>query len=129
MKMRSNSLPTAIIAAALCLSTPWALSESVLAESVLTAPAKPPKPPVATNTIMQPELAKCAPGFNRVNVVKSPLGSVTSFECRTPVIHCPHHPTASQVSLVGDADANSNQNPDIAALTLSYSCTYYTPEG
>jgi hypothetical protein len=78
---------------------------------------------------MQPELARCAPGFNRVNVVKSPLGSVSSFECRTPVIHCPHHPTASQVSLAGDADANSNQNPDIAALTLSYSCTYYTPEG
>jgi hypothetical protein len=37
--------------------------------------------------------------------------------------------SASQVSLVGDADANSNQNPDSAALTLSYSCTYYTPEG
>ena len=123
MKIRSNSLSTILIAASLCLSTPLAL-----AESVLTAPAK-PKSPGATGSIMQPELARCAPGFNRVNVVKSPLGSVTSFECRTPVIHCPHHPTASQVSLVGDADANSNQNPDIAALTLSYSCTYYTPEG
>ena len=124
MKIRSNTISTAIIVAALCVSTPWAL-----AESVLTAPGVPPKPPTGSNAIMQPELAKCAPGFNRVNVVKSPLGSVTSFECRTPVIHCPHHPTASQVSLVGDADANSNQNPDIAALTLSYSCTYYTPEG
>jgi hypothetical protein len=129
MKIRSNSLSTAIIVAALCFSTPWALTESVLAESVLTAPKQPPKPPTGSNAIMQPELARCMPGFNRVNVVKSPLGSVTSFECRTPVIHCPHHPTASQVSLVGDADANSNQNPDIAALTLSYSCTYYTPEG
>jgi hypothetical protein len=129
MKIRPNSLSTALIVAALGFSTPWALSQAVLAESVLTAPKLPPKPPTATNDIMQPELAKCAPGFNRVNVVKSKLGSVSSFECRTPVIHCPHHPTASQVSLVGDADANSNQNPDIAALTLSYSCTYYTPEG
>jgi hypothetical protein len=123
MKIRSNSLSTILIAASLCISTPWAL-----AESVLTAPVK-PKNPSASNTIMQPELARCAPGFNRVNVVKSTIGSVISFECRTPVIHCPHHTTASQVSLVGDADANSNQNPDIAALTLSYSCTYYTPEG
>jgi hypothetical protein len=123
MKMHSNSLSTVIIAASLCLSTPWAL-----AESGLTAPTK-TKPPTATNNVAQPDLARCAPGFNKVHEVKSPLGVVTSFECRTPVIHCPHHPTASQVSLVGDADANSNQNPDIAALTLSYSCTYYTPEG
>jgi len=129
MKIRSNTISTAIIAAALSVSTPWALSQSVLAESVLTAPGVPPKPPTGSNAIMQPELARCMPGFNRVNVVKSPTGSVTSFECRTPVIHCPQHPTASQVSLVGDADANSNHNPDIAALTLSYSCTFYTPEG
>jgi hypothetical protein len=124
MKFRSDSLTTVLIAAALYVSTPWAL-----ADSVLTTPPKPPKPPVATDTLMQPDMARCAPGFTRVELVKSPLGSVTSFECRTPVIRCPHHPTASQVSLVGDADANSNQNPDIAALTLSYSCTYYTPEG
>jgi hypothetical protein len=123
MKMRPNSLSIAIIAASLCLSTPLAL-----AESVLTAPAK-PKSPSATNTIAQPDLAKCAPGFNKVHEVRSPLGAVTSFECRTPVIHCPHHPAASQVSLEGEVDANSNQNPDISALTLSYSCTYYTPEG
>jgi hypothetical protein len=123
MKTRSNSLSVAIIAASLILSTPWAL-----AESGLTAPTK-VKPPTATNAIAQPDLARCMPGFNKVSEVKSPLGVVTSFECQTPVIHCPHHPIASQVSLVGDADANSNHNPDGAALTLSYSCTYYTPDG
>ena len=123
MKILSNSLCVAIIAAALSLSTPWAL-----AESVLTAPTK-PKPPTATNNVAQPDLARCAPGFNKVHEVKSTLGAVISFECRTPVIHCPHHPTDSQVSLVGEVNANSNQNPDISALTLSYSCTYYTPEG
>jgi len=123
MRMRPNSLSTAIIAATLCLSTPWAL-----AQSNLTAPTKTP-PPIATNDIAQPNLASCAPGFVKVKEVKSPLGVLTSFECRTPVIHCPHHPIASQVSLEGKANANSNQNPDIAALTLSYSCTYYTPEG
>lgn len=123
MKIRSKSISTAIIAASLCLSTPWAL-----AQSVLTPPAK-PKPPIATNNVAQPDLARCAPGFNKVHEVKSQLGAVISFECRTPVLHCPLNPTASQVSLEGKANANSNQNPDIAALTLSYSCTYYTPEG
>jgi hypothetical protein len=123
MKMRANSLSTAIIAAALCLSTPWAM-----AQSELTAPTK-TKPPTATNDLAQPDLAKCATGFVTVHEVKSPTGALTSFECRTPVIRCPHHPVASQVSLVGKANANSNQNPDVAALTLSYSCTYYTPEG
>ena len=123
MMKRPDSLSAIVIAASLCLTTPLAL-----AESTLTAPAK-PKSPSAADGIAQPDLAKCAPGFNKVHVVKSPLGALTSFECRTPVIHCPHHPTASQVSLEGDVDANSNQNPDISALTLSYSCTFYTPEG
>lgn len=123
MKMRPNSLSAAVITAALCLSTPWAL-----AQSNLTAPPNTP-PPTGTNNIAQPDLAACAPGFMKTHEVKSPLGVVVSFECRTPVIHCPHHPIASQVSLEGKADANSNQNPDIAALRLSYSCTYYTPEG
>ena len=128
MKIHSNSLSVAIIAASLTLSTPLTLVESALAESGLTAPTK-VKPPTATNTIAQPDLARCMPGFNKVNEVKSTIGAVISFECRTPVIHCPHHPTASQVSLEGDADANSNHNPDGAALRLSYSCSYYTPEG
>ena len=123
MKIRANSLSTAIIAASLCLSTPWAL-----AESVLTTPTK-PKSPSASDTIVQPDLARCATGFTKVHEVKSPTGALTSFECRTPVLRCPHHPTASQVSLEGKVNANSNQNPDVAALTLSYSCTYYTPEG
>ena len=122
MKFRSNSLSTAIITASLCLSAPFAL-----AQSDLTTPAKPKANGIGV--IVQPDLAACAPGFKKFNEVKTHLGKVVSFECRTPIIHCPHNPNYTQVVLKGKADGNANQNPESAALRLRYSCKYFTPEG
>lgn len=121
IKSRTGTL---LITTALCLAAPW-----VMAQTFKAHPNR-PEPPTAGHNLAQPMLAQCAPGFNKTKEHKNPAsGALISFECTTPVIKCPKNPSFTQVSLEGKANANSNQNPDIAALTLRYTCTYYTPEG
>jgi hypothetical protein len=122
MKFRKSSASTAVIIASLCLAAPW-----VMAQSKKLGGNTPP--PTAGNDIAQATLAKCATGFIKSKESKGPNGELNSFECKTPVLKCPKNAAHPALYLTAKAETNENQNPDIAAVTLRYTCTYSSPVG
>ena len=122
MRIPKSSASTAVIVASLCLAAPW-----VMAQSKKQAGYTPP--PTAGDGIAQAQLAKCATGFTKSKESKGPNGELNSFECKTPVLKCPKNAAHPALYLTAKAETNDNQNPDIAAVTLRYACTYSSPVG
>lgn len=92
------------------------------------APGTPPPPPIATNKLGNASLAQCAPGFTKTLENKGSTGYVTKYVCTTPVIRCPKNPNYTQAAAEGKVNSNSIPSPEQGALTLLYTCTYWTPE-